>query len=83
VVTSSYLSGSILPHSEGGTYTGGYAWYIFRRSCLVHIQAIMPGIHSGGHAWYILARSMTNSPPVVSVLDIEIVPEDLILAKEI
>src|SRR5664279_5726755 len=44
---------------QGGTHSGGYRWYIFRRSCLVHIQAIMPGTHSGDHAWYILARSMT------------------------
>jgi len=42
-----------------GTHSGGYAWYTFRRLCLVHIQAIMPGTHSGDHAWYILARSMT------------------------
>jgi len=54
---SSYLSGSILPHSEGGTYSGDYVWYIFSRSCLVYIRAITPGTHSGGYAWYTFSRS--------------------------
>ena len=55
-VASRVWSGSILPHSEGGTHTGGYAWYTFRRSCLVYIQAAMPGTHTGDHAWYTFRR---------------------------
>ncbi|HEX7555996.1 MAG TPA: hypothetical protein VF338_05180 [Leptolinea sp.] len=42
-----------MPHSKvvhiraatAGTYSGDHAWYTFGRSCLVHIQAIMPGTH--------------------------------------
>src|SRR5487761_2532926 len=45
---------------QGGTHSGGYAWYTYGRLCLVHIRAAMPGTHSGGYAWYILARSMTE-----------------------
>jgi len=32
IFASSSLSGSIVPHFEGGTHTGGYAWYILARS---------------------------------------------------
>src|SRR5271157_6609960 len=56
---SRFLSGSIVPHSRGGTHTGGYAWYPYGRLCLVPIRAAMPGTHTGDHAWYTLARSMT------------------------
>jgi len=46
-----------VPHSEGGTHSGGYAWYPYRRLCLVPIRAAMPGTHTGDHAWYPYGRS--------------------------
>jgi hypothetical protein len=45
-----------VPYSEGGTYTGGYAWYTFRRSGLVHIEAAARGTYTGDHAWYTFRR---------------------------
>ena len=41
---------------QGGTHSGGYGWYVFRRSCLVHIQAAMGGMYTGDHAWYTFGR---------------------------